>query len=161
MSDGRDDSTKWLDRTPFRVRCTSFHIHSPLLIFFLCFIVLFQSCCSHSQVFGKTPLHEFSILYSHTEWNLFSSGTNTLLWWRAWYQKLNKLPDRLSWVTDLTGQDKVTGPDFFFSCPLYFLHSFSSSYLEFLPRFHCPISMLLSPCVGVWENTRAWVHHFQ
>ena len=43
----------------FRVRCTSFHIHSPLFTFFLCFIVLFQSCCTHVQVFGKTLVHEF------------------------------------------------------------------------------------------------------
>ena len=57
----------------FRVRCTSFHIHSPLRTFFLCFIVLFQSCCSHAQVFGKTLLHDFLIFYSHTEWNLLSS----------------------------------------------------------------------------------------
>ena len=28
----------------FRVRCTSFHIHSHLLTFFLCFIVLFKCC---------------------------------------------------------------------------------------------------------------------
>ena len=33
--------------------------------------------------------HEFPISYSHTELNFFSSGTNTLLWWRACYQKLN------------------------------------------------------------------------
>ena len=90
LSDGRDDSTKWLDRTSFfRVRCTSFHIHYTILTFFPCFIVLFQSCCSHAQVFGKTLLHEFPIFYSHTEWNLFSSGTNTLLWWRACFKKLN------------------------------------------------------------------------
>ena len=73
----------------FRVGGTSFHIYSHLLTFFLCFIVLFLSCCSHARVFGKTLLHEFPIFYSHTEWNLLSSGTNTLLWWRACYQKLN------------------------------------------------------------------------
>ena len=67
----------------FRVRGTSFHIYFPLLTFFLCFIVLFQSRCSHARVFGKTLVHEFPISYSHTEWNLLSSGTNTLLWWRA------------------------------------------------------------------------------
>ena len=43
----------------FRVRGTSFHTYSPLLTFFLCFIVLFQSCCSHARVFGKTLVHEF------------------------------------------------------------------------------------------------------
>ena len=49
---------------------TSFHMHSPvspLLTFFLCFSVLFQSCCSHVQVFGKILVHEFPIFYSHTE----------------------------------------------------------------------------------------------
>ena len=35
--------------------------------------VLFHSCCSHEQVFGRTLVHEFPIFYSHTEWNLLSS----------------------------------------------------------------------------------------
>ena len=83
VSDGRDDSTKWMDRT-------SFHIHFPLLTFFLSLIVLFHSCCYHAQVFGKALVHEFPIFHSHTEWNLFSSGTNTILWWRACCQKLYK-----------------------------------------------------------------------
>ena len=53
----------------------------------------------------------------------------------------------------------VTGQDFFLSCPRYFFpHLFSSSYL--LPLFQCLISILLFPCAGVWENTRAWVPHF-
>ena len=80
------DKTKWPDTPFFRVRCTSVYIHSPLLTFFRCFIVLFQSCCSHAQVFGKTLVDEFPIFYGHTEWNLLSSGTNTLLWWRACYK---------------------------------------------------------------------------
>ena len=50
---------------PFQVHGTSFQIHSPLLTFFLCFIVLFQLCCSHALVFGKTLVHEFPIFYSH------------------------------------------------------------------------------------------------
>ena len=84
------DSTEWLDRTSFsRVSCTSFHFHSPLLTFFLCFIVLFQSCCFHAHMFRKTLVHEFPIFYSYTEWNLLSSGINTLVWWRACYQKTN------------------------------------------------------------------------
>ena len=57
-----------------------------LLTFFLCFIALFQSCCSHAQVFGKTLVHEFLIFYSHTEWDLLSSGTDTLSWWRSCYK---------------------------------------------------------------------------
>ena len=76
------DTTKRLDRTFLCVRCTSFHIHS-LLTFFPCFIVLFQSCCSHARVFGKTLVQEFPIFYSHVEFNLLSPGTNTLVWWRA------------------------------------------------------------------------------
>ena len=79
----------WTGLLFFRIHGTSFHTYSPLLTFFLCFIVLFQSCCSHAQVFGKTLVHEFPISYSHTKWNLLSLGTNTLLWWRACYQKLN------------------------------------------------------------------------
>ena len=86
-----------------RIRGTSFHIYSPLLIFFLCFIVLFLSCCSYARVFGKTLLHEFPISYSHTEWNLLSSGTNSLLWWRACYQKLN-------YKQNLDGQISVKWP---------------------------------------------------
>ena len=46
----------------------------------------------------------------------------------------------LSWVTDLTGHDKVTCLRYFFP------HSFSSSYL--LPLFHCLISILLSGLSG-------------
>ena len=65
----------------------------------------------------------------------------------------------LSWVTDVTGQDKVTWQDFF-SYPLYFFpHSFSSSY--FLPLFRCLISTLLFPCASVWENTLAKHHYAQ
>ena len=41
-----------------------FHIHSPLLTFFLCFIVLFQSCCSHAQVFGRTLMPHGSCICS-------------------------------------------------------------------------------------------------
>ena len=73
--------------------------------------------------------------------------------------KINLLNNGLLWVTHVTGLHKVTGQDFFFSCPLYgFPQSFSSSY--FLPLFHCLISILLFPCASVWENTRAWVPHF-
>ena len=51
----------------FRARFTFFHTHASLLTFFVCLIVLFHSCCSHSRVFGKTLVHEFPISYSHTE----------------------------------------------------------------------------------------------
>ena len=36
---------------------------------FFGFFVLFHSCCSHARVFRKTPVHEFLISYSHTEWH--------------------------------------------------------------------------------------------
>ena len=68
------DTIKRVDRIYFfLVRCDYIHIHSPLLTFFLCFFILFQSCCSHAQVFGRTLVHEFPIFYSHTEWNLTTS----------------------------------------------------------------------------------------
>ena len=44
-----------------------FHTHASLLCVFVCLIVLFHSCCSNAQVFGKTLVHEFLISYSHTE----------------------------------------------------------------------------------------------
>ena len=56
------------DSNNTRLWVTFFHTHASLLIVFVCPIVLFQSCCSHSRVFGKTLLHEFIISYSHTEW---------------------------------------------------------------------------------------------
>ena len=55
----------------FRARFASFHTHASLLIFLFCFRILFHSCCSHVQVFGKTLVHEFHIPNSHTEWYLF------------------------------------------------------------------------------------------
>ena len=48
---------------------TSFHVHASLLTF-VCFSVLFDSCCSHARVFGRALVHEFLISYSHTEWCL-------------------------------------------------------------------------------------------
>ena len=162
------DSTEWLDRTPFfLVSCTSFYIHSLLLTFFLCFIVLFKSCCSHAQVFGKTLGNEFPIYYSHTEWNLLSRGTNTLLWWRACYQITNYKQTKIilgtSWrtvVSDWRNWTRLSDwTGLLFPCQLYlFPHLFSSSYL--LPLFHYLIWILLFPCAGVFENTRPWVPHF-
>ena len=59
----------------FRALFASFHSHASLLTFFVCFFILFHSCCFHARVFGKTLLHEFPIYYSHTEWYLlFSRG---------------------------------------------------------------------------------------
>ena len=78
--------------------------------------------------------------------------SHILVYWNHWRG------DWLSWVTDVT---TLQGDwhDFFLSCPRYFFpHLFSSSYV--LPLFHCLISILLFPCTGVWENTRAWVPHF-
>ena len=50
-----------------------FHTHASLLSVFVCLIVLFHSCWSHTWVFGKTLVHEFPVSYSHTEWySLFS-----------------------------------------------------------------------------------------
>ena len=57
----------------FRARFAFFHTHACLLISFAYFFILFHSCCSHAQVFGKTLVHEFPISYSHTEWYLLFS----------------------------------------------------------------------------------------
>ena len=42
-----------LELTFFHTRFTTFHTHASLFTFFLCFFVLFHSCCSHARVFGK------------------------------------------------------------------------------------------------------------
>ena len=64
----------------FRTRCT-FHFHSFLLAFFLRLFVLFQTCCSHAQVFGRTLLHEFHIFYCLSEWNLHFSLSGIDMFW--------------------------------------------------------------------------------
>ena len=52
----------------------------PLLSFFAFFCILFHSCCSHAQVFGKILVPEFLTSYSHTEWYLlFSESVTTSL----------------------------------------------------------------------------------
>ena len=54
----------------FCAQFASFHTHASLLTFFVCFFILFRSCCSHASVFGETHVHEFPMSYSHTEWYL-------------------------------------------------------------------------------------------
>ena len=75
------DKLKWLLTFRltglFRAHCASFHIYSFLLDFFSFNFVLFQSCCSHAQVFGRTLAHEFLFSYSHTEWNLIFQKKKT------------------------------------------------------------------------------------
>ena len=51
----------------FRARFTSFHTHASLA-FFVRYVILFNFCCSHARVFGKTLVHKFPMSYSHTEW---------------------------------------------------------------------------------------------
>ena len=47
----------------FRARFALFHTHASLLTSFVCFFILFHSCCSNAQVFGKTLVHEFPVSY--------------------------------------------------------------------------------------------------
>ena len=61
----------------FRARFTSFLTNASLLTFFICFCILFHSCCSRPEVFGKTLVHLFPISHSHTEWYLFFSDSVT------------------------------------------------------------------------------------
>ena len=48
----------------------SFHIHSPLLVFFVCFFVLLQCCCFHAQYWGLRSCNNFYTFYCHNEWIL-------------------------------------------------------------------------------------------
>ena len=62
----------------FHAHLTSFHFHSFVLAFFLCFIVLFKSCCPHAQVFERTVVHEFHIFYSQTKSYFFCSAKSAV-----------------------------------------------------------------------------------
>ena len=57
----------------FRARFTCFHTHTSLHNLFVCFFVLFHSCCSHVRVFGRTIVHELAFSYSRTEWYVLFS----------------------------------------------------------------------------------------
>ena len=61
----------------FRVRFSSLHTHASLLTSFVCFFILFHSCCSHARVFEKTLVHELPIFFNHSEWYLLFSGSAT------------------------------------------------------------------------------------
>ena len=53
---------------------------------------LFHSCCPHTQVFGRTRVHEFLISYSHTEWCLFFSRCEMVLWYGNTFQEHSLSP---------------------------------------------------------------------
>ena len=73
----------------FSARCASFHIHSTLLTFFICFLVLFNLCCSDAQLFGQTLEHECHISYSHTDWYMLFRSAKALKNWER--SSVNKL----------------------------------------------------------------------
>ena len=68
----------------------------------LSLIVLFQSCCSHAQVFARTLVHEFLFSYSHTEWNLLFVK-QTPLWHEATLDK-----PKASIKTETGGEEDVS-----------------------------------------------------
>ena len=78
VSDGRDDSTKWLDRTssfscPLYFFPHSFSFSYFLPLFHCLILILLFPCASVWENTRASVPHS----YSHTEWNLLSSGTNT------------------------------------------------------------------------------------
>ena len=60
----------------FCARFASFDTHASLRTFYVCFFILFCSCCSHTRVFGQTLFHEFPVSYGRTELYLFSLCEN-------------------------------------------------------------------------------------
>ena len=97
--DFETDCREWWTWRLYKVTGQDFFFSCPLYFFphsfsssyslplFHCVISILLFPCE--SVWEKILMHEFPIFYSHTEWNMFSSVTNTLLWWRACYQKLN------------------------------------------------------------------------
>ena len=77
---------KWQDRTVFssllylfkQSFCSSYFLP---LFHYLITILLFPCASVWENTRAWVP-----IFYSHSEWNLLSSGTNALVWWRACYK---------------------------------------------------------------------------
>ena len=92
VSEWRD----WTSSSDFwRLGWRDFFVPTVLLSTFIPFffpssplslIVLFQSCCSHAQVFGRTLVHEVLFSYSHTELN-FLFLKQPPLWHEATWDK--------------------------------------------------------------------------
>ena len=68
---------------------TTFHSHTSLLTFSLCFFVLFRFCYSHGWVFGKTFMHEFPFPIA-----ILNSTFFFVKWddWNGWRVASQKLP---------------------------------------------------------------------
>ena len=90
----------------FRTRCTTFYIHSSILIPSSYVSVLFHSCFSHLRVFGKTLVHEFYMFFSLTEWCIFSES------WKISIMIMGKTIDRTVidemrlWSTKVIGEHR-------------------------------------------------------
>ena len=73
-----------------------------LLTFFVCFFILFHSCCSHARVFGKARLHEFHISHSYIEWCLlFFRQCNYKCTMCIRSEKLELVKHSQTWTTKL------------------------------------------------------------
>ena len=103
LSDGRD----WTWQSDFTgllffvsVVLLSATILHFVLSFFVWLSYLNLTVPMRKYFWKHSCMHEFSIFYSHTKWNLLSSGTNTLLWWRACYKttKLQVFPTALFYI---------------------------------------------------------------
>ena len=134
------------------------------LLFSSCSILFFPSSVSLSyfilavptRVFGKTLLHEFLIFFNHTECYLLFREIR----WSKWSKDfLTDCREWLTWLDELKWllAFRLTGL-FRALCASFHIHSFL---LDFFPYiFNCLILILLFPCAGVRENTRAWVPLF-
>ena len=66
--------------------------HAYLLTFFVCFFVLFRSCCSHARVFGKHSCMSSQCQIAIVNGNFFFSGGEIVCLGRSFvYQNQIKL----------------------------------------------------------------------
>ena len=86
--------------------------------FFACFFILFHSCCSLVQVFGKTLLYELPISNSHTVWCLF--------FFRLCNYKctMNQMRYGRNTETLVNLSNKLNEPTFFEMLPFISLHPY-------------------------------------
>ena len=144
----------------FRARLAFFHIQASLLTSFVCFFILFHSCCSHTHMFGKTLVHEFPISYSHTEWYLpffalwrqWIIGNGALLNKSYYYLGGNDPSSRQPRVISYSIRTFLPRPPFIFSTSTL-LYLASHAFFSFL-------SFLLLQCASVRDSTLTSVPHF-
>ena len=126
-------------------------------IFRNCFVIIYCHLTKVSSPINKCIIFEpnelsitlSTLCYSRLFGDDLNAGVGFLTDCREWVTWL----DELKWLLTF----RLTGL-FRAHCATFHIHSFLLAFFPFI--FNCLISILLFPCAGVRENTRAWVPLF-